>query len=86
MTLWIKDPLAIFVDDDVDAGSRVAIENDVIVKLVPTGHKPKSAIARQVNAVNHVVVPGLIQWASSLFSNADAGIWPGPEQGIVPPA
>ncbi|MGH1479922.1 MAG: 8-oxoguanine deaminase [Geminicoccales bacterium] len=60
MTLWIKDPLAIFVDDDVDAGGGIVVKDDSIHELVPAGHQPKTNILRQVNADHHVVMPGLV--------------------------
>lgn len=60
MALWIKDPLAIFVDDGVDAGGGIVVENDVILELVPSGHQPKSTVSRRLNAGHHVVLPGLI--------------------------
>ncbi|MGI9487269.1 MAG: 8-oxoguanine deaminase [Geminicoccaceae bacterium] len=60
MTVWIKDPLAIFVEDGVDAGGGIVVDGDIITELVPTGHKPKSAITSQVNAGDHVALPGLI--------------------------
>lgn len=60
MTLWIKDPLAIFVEDGVDAGGGLVVDGDIITELVPTGRKPESSITRQVNAGDHVALPGLI--------------------------
>ncbi len=60
MTLWIKEPLAIFVDEGVDAGGGIVVENGLIVELVPAGHQPKSTVSRQLNADHHVVLPGLI--------------------------
>ncbi len=60
MATWIKDPLAVLVEDGIDAGGGIVVDGDVITELVPTGHKPKSAITRQVNAGDHVALPGLI--------------------------
>jgi len=60
MTLWIKDPLAIFVDDGVDAGGGIVVKDNSIHELVPAGHQPKTNILRQVNADHHVVMPGLV--------------------------
>ena len=60
MATWIKDPLAIFVDDGVDAGGGLVVDGDIITELVPTGYKPTSAVTRQVDADDHVIIPGLI--------------------------
>ena len=60
MTTWIKDPLAVFVEDGVDAGGGIVVDGTTITELVPTGRKPTSPVTRQVNADHHVVIPGLI--------------------------
>lgn len=60
MALWIKDPLAIFVDDGVDAGGGLVVEDDRIVEIVPAGQTPTSAVDHRLDAGVHVVLPGLI--------------------------
>lgn len=60
MTTWIKNPLAIFVDEGVDAGGGLVVDGDIITELVPSGREPKSTISRWLNADRHVVLPGLI--------------------------
>jgi 8-oxoguanine deaminase len=60
MATWIKDPLAIFVDDDIDAGGGLVVDGDIITELVPTGREPTSSVTRQVNADDCVILPGLI--------------------------
>jgi len=60
MTTWIKNPLAIFVEEGVDAGGGLVVDGDVITELVPSGQEPKSTISRWLNADDRVVLPGLI--------------------------
>jgi len=60
MATWIKDPLAILVDDGVDAGGGLVIDGDIITELVPTGQKPSSPVTSEVNAGDHVAMAGLI--------------------------
>lgn len=60
MAIWIKNPLAIFVEDGIDAGGGLVVEGSVITELVPTGKKPETRCEHQVDAGDHVVLPGLI--------------------------
>ena len=60
MAIWIKDPLAIFVDETVDAGGGIVVDEATIVEIVPGGRQPKSTVSRRLNAHDHVVLPGLI--------------------------
>jgi 8-oxoguanine deaminase len=60
MALWIRNPLAMFVDDGVDAGGGLVVENDLITELVPSGQSPKAEISRQLDAGHHVALPGLV--------------------------
>ena len=60
MAIWIKNPLAIFVDETIDAGGGIVVDDDMIVEIVPSGREPKSTVSRRLNAHDHVVLPGLI--------------------------
>lgn len=60
MGIWIRNPLAILVDDGIDAGGGLVIDGKTIAELVPAGHEPKSAVSRRLDADDHVVLPGLI--------------------------
>ncbi len=60
MALWIRDPLAIFVDDGVDAGGGIVVEGRRIVELVAAGQTPEAAVDQRLDASAHVVLPGLI--------------------------
>jgi 8-oxoguanine deaminase len=57
--LWIKNPLAILVDDSLDAGGGLVISDGVIVELVAAGMVP-SNYERFYDASESVVLPGLI--------------------------
>lgn len=57
---WIKNPLAIFVPDGVNADGGVVIEGDKIVELVVKGAKPSIPYDTVFDAGKHVVLPGLI--------------------------
>ena len=46
MTTWIRNPLAILVDDGIDAGGGLVVDDTIIIELVPTGHEPKSTVSR----------------------------------------
>ncbi len=57
--LWIKNPLAILVDDGQDARGGIVISGGVITELVAGGQQP-SAIDKVYDASQVVVLPGLI--------------------------
>jgi 8-oxoguanine deaminase len=57
---WIKNPLAIYTSDGVDAGGGMVIEENKIAELVPKGADPASRCDTVFNAGSHVVLPGLI--------------------------
>ncbi|MEH6456556.1 MAG: 8-oxoguanine deaminase, partial [Cocleimonas sp.] len=64
MKTWLKNPLAILVDDavdyDIDARGGVVIENDKILELIALGAKPSSVVDNTIDASEHVILPGLI--------------------------
>jgi 8-oxoguanine deaminase len=57
---WIKNPLAIYTPDGVDAGGGIVIEDNQIAELVPKGADPASRCEFVFNAGSHVVLPGLV--------------------------
>lgn len=59
-TIWIKNPLAIYTPDGVDAGGGLVVEEQQIVELVPKGSSPTVSSDRVFDASRHVVLPGLI--------------------------
>ena len=59
-TIWIKNPLAIYTPDGVDAGGGLVVEEQQIVELIPKGSSPTVSSDRAFDASRHVVLPGLI--------------------------
>jgi len=63
MKTWIKNPLAILVDKNIDAPDArggIVIENDKIIELIAFGNQPTAPIDETFDAAEHVVLPGLI--------------------------
>ena len=58
--LWIKNPLAIFAPESVDAGGGVVIEDTTISEIVPDGKVPSDSCDTVFDAGRHVILPGLI--------------------------
>ena len=59
-TLWIKNPLAVFVPEEVDADGGIVIKDATIAELVPHGRTPTLPGYTIFDASRHVVLPGLI--------------------------
>ena len=57
MKIWIKNPRAILA---VGAENGIVIDNDKIIELVGKGAKPSVVVDREIDASQHVVIPGLI--------------------------
>ncbi|MBU0806433.1 MAG: 8-oxoguanine deaminase [Gammaproteobacteria bacterium] len=58
--IWIKNPLAIFTANTLDAAGGLVIENDVISELLTAGQQPSQPCDQTFDAREHVVLPGLI--------------------------
>lgn len=58
--LWIKNPLAVFTANDLDAGGGVVVCGDRIAELVPAGGQPLQPCEEVYDAGRHVLLPGLI--------------------------
>jgi 8-oxoguanine deaminase len=58
--IWIKNPLAIFTANNLDAAGGLVIEGGVIVELLKAGQQPSQPCERRFDAREHVVLPGLI--------------------------
>jgi 8-oxoguanine deaminase len=56
--IWIRDPLAIFCDEESRGG--IVVADGRIVELLPAGAQPTTAEAAVFDASEHVVLPGLI--------------------------
>lgn len=58
--IWIKNPLAIFTANDLDASGGLVIEDGRIVEVLGTGQQPSTPCEQTFDAREHVVLPGLI--------------------------
>ncbi|WP_102158578.1 8-oxoguanine deaminase [Zhihengliuella halotolerans] len=58
--LWIKNPLAVFTANDLDAGGGLVVCGDRIAELVPAGGQPLQPCEEVYDAGRHVLLPGLI--------------------------
>ena len=61
MTLWIKNPLAVWTDNDLsdnnnDAAGGIVVDCDVISELIPKGGSPKSQVDATMDASNCVAL------------------------------
>lgn len=59
MRTWIQNPLAILVDDGVDAGGGIVVDSD-IVEIIASGQAPGLPVDHVFDASSHVIIPGLI--------------------------
>ena len=57
---WIKQPLAVFTANDLDAAGGIVVREDRIVELVGRGKEPETRIDSVVDASGRVLLPGLI--------------------------
>lgn len=60
MRIWLKNPLALFIDDAVDGRGGIVVENSTITEVVARGGQPSGKVDRIFDASGHVIVPGLI--------------------------
>ncbi|MPT16693.1 MAG: 8-oxoguanine deaminase [Pseudomonas sp.] len=58
--IWIKNPLAIFTANDLDASGGLVIEDGRIVEVLGAGQQPAAPCQQTFDAREHVVLPGLI--------------------------
>ncbi|WP_061240913.1 8-oxoguanine deaminase [Ectopseudomonas composti] len=58
--IWIKNPLAIFTANDLDACGGLVIEDGRITEVLGKGQQPSTPCEQVFDAREHVVLPGLI--------------------------
>ncbi|WP_309081491.1 8-oxoguanine deaminase [Zhihengliuella sp.] len=58
--LWIKDPLAVFTANGLDAGGGLVVADGRIAELVPAGGSPAQPCQEAFDAGRHVLLPGLV--------------------------
>ncbi len=59
-SIWIKNPLAILVDETINAGSGLVARNGKIVEIIASGQSPSIEVNEIYDASSHVVLPGLV--------------------------
>lgn len=57
---WLKNPLAVFTANALDAHGGLVVENGVIVEMLGAGQQPSSPCDQVFDAREHVLLPGLI--------------------------
>ena len=57
---WLKNPLAIFTANDLDARGGLVLQGGVIVELLSAGQHPVQPCDTVFDAREHVILPGLI--------------------------
>ncbi len=55
---WLKNPMAVFTANDLDASGGVVVEGPKIVELVEAGAEPELRCDETFDASRHVVTPG----------------------------
>ena len=60
MRIWLKHPLAILTDEDLDARGGIVVEEDRILEVLASGQEPSVEVDQVFDASGHVVLPGLI--------------------------
>lgn len=58
--IWIKNPLAIFTANDLDATGGLVIEDGRIAEVLGAGQQPSTPCEQTFDARAHVVLPGLV--------------------------
>ncbi|SDH28734.1 8-oxoguanine deaminase [Pseudomonas benzenivorans] len=58
--IWIKNPLAIFTANALDASGGLVIDNGLIAELLGAGQQPSRPCDQVFDAREHVLLPGLI--------------------------
>ena len=58
--LWIKQPLAVFTGNDLDASNGIVIEGQQIVEVLAKGQNPSTPCTEIFDAKDLVILPGLI--------------------------
>ncbi len=58
--IWIKNPLAVFTGNSLDAAGGLVVENGVISELLSAGQQPSRPCDNTFDAREHVLLPGLV--------------------------
>ena len=60
MKTWLKNPLAILLDDSKDARGGIVVEHEKIIEFIALGAEPSTSVDSIIDASDHVILPGLI--------------------------
>lgn len=60
MKTWIKNPLAVWTGNDLDAAHGLVVENNVITQVLSVGESPDGDVDHVFDASDLVVLPGLV--------------------------
>ncbi|MDE8589264.1 8-oxoguanine deaminase [Arthrobacter sp. NQ4] len=58
--LWIRNPLAAFTANSLDASGGVVVSGGVITEVLAAGQQPSAPCTETFDAGNHVLLPGLV--------------------------
>ncbi|KTC60395.1 8-oxoguanine deaminase [Pseudomonas savastanoi] len=58
--IWLKNPLAVFTANDLDARGGLVIEGGIITEVLAAGQLPSKPCTQTFDAREHVLLPGLI--------------------------
>ncbi|KRE80836.1 8-oxoguanine deaminase [Arthrobacter sp. Soil762] len=58
--LWIRNPIAVFTANGLDAGNGIVVSGGIIAEVVPAGGQPSAPCSSVFDASAHVLLPGLI--------------------------
>lgn len=57
---WLKNPLAIFTSNGLDARGGLVLQDGLIVEVLGAGQQPSAPCNEVFDAREHVILPGLI--------------------------
>ena len=57
---WLKNPLAIFTANGLDARGGLVLQDGLIVEVLAAGQQPSAPCGQVFDAREHVILPGLI--------------------------
>ncbi|PYY66676.1 8-oxoguanine deaminase, partial [Pseudomonas jessenii] len=58
--IWLKNPLAIFTSNGLDARGGLVLQDGLIVEVLGAGQQPSAPCNEVFDAREHVILPGLI--------------------------
>lgn len=82
--IWIKNPLAIFTANDLDASGGLVIEDGRIAEVLGAGQQPAAPCQQVFDAREHVVLPGLINTHHHFYQTLTRAWAPAVNQPLFP--